>query len=189
MNELIPMREGTELETRGCDALKNRAWENALSPGRQASRGTPVKVWANRNVSGETSPGNPTEPAKNSKLSRCAAIYGRRDRLIRENIIGHRRHATRRIAELRFARMRRILNPRRAFALFHEPSREHGGGVFIQPRIEQLANLLAEIGGVTQPREFVALERISRSRQKELPWRLRLLGGHRCLPRRSWQLP
>jgi hypothetical protein len=117
---------------------------------------------ANWSVSGETSPGNPTEPRKNSKTSRCAAIYGRRDRSIRENIIGHRMRAARRITGLRFARLWRALNPKRAFALLHQPSREHSGGVFVQPGIEQLANFLAEICGVVEPRELVALEGVLR---------------------------
>jgi hypothetical protein len=185
MHERNWTRQGRPLRAQGCDALRSCARESTLHVVPRASRDTPVKDRANRNVSVETSPGNPIEPAKTSTLSRRAASYRRRDRWIRENIIGHGMPAARRIAGLRFARRRRVLNSQRVLALLHEPSREHGGGVFFQPGIEQLANFFSEVGSVTEPRKFVALERIFRSRQKELPWRLRLLDGHEHLQRGS----
>jgi hypothetical protein len=186
------MREGDCKKHEGlaraqiCDWLGSRARESALHVLPRAPRDTPVNDRANRSVSGKSCPGNPTEPGENGTLSRRAASYGRRNRSIRENIIGHRMRAASRIAGLCFACLRHVLNPQRAFALLHQPSREHGGGVFVQPGIEQLANLLAEIRSVTQPRQFVALERIFRSRQKKLPWRLRFLAGHRCPLRGSY---
>jgi hypothetical protein len=82
---------------------------------------------------------------------------------------------------LRFAGLRGDPNARRACALLHEQSREHGGGVLVEPAIEQLANFLAEIGGVTEPRQFVALQRGKRSRQEELPRRFGLMDGHKSL--------
>jgi hypothetical protein len=188
MHEGVYKKHEAVPQAQGCGALRSCARESTLHVVPRASRGTPVSDRMNGSLSGETSPGNPAEPAKSSKLSRCAAIYGRRDRSIRENIIGHRMRAARRIAGLRFARLRRVLNPQRAFALLHQPSREQSGGVFVQPGIEQLANFLAEIGGVAEPRKFVALKRIPRSRQKKLPWRLRFLDGHRCLLRGSYFL-
>jgi hypothetical protein len=186
------MREGDCKKQEGlprvqiCDWPGRRARESALHVLPRAPQGTPVNDRANRSVSGKSCPGNPAEPTKNSTLSRRAASYGPRDRSIRENIIGHRMRAVRGIAGLRFARLGHVLNPQRAFALLHQPSREHGGGVFVQPGIEQLANFLAEICGVAKPRKFVALERIPRSRQKKLPWRLRFLAGHRRLLRGSY---
>lgn len=189
MHERNWTRQGRSLRAQGCDALRSCARGSTLHVVPRPPWDTPVKDRANRSVSVETSLENPIEPAKNCTLSRCAASYGRRDRLIRENIIGHRMRAARRIAVFRFARRRRVLNSQRVLALLHEPSREHGGGVFFQPGIKQLANFFAEICGVAEPREFVALERIPRSRQKELPWRLRLLDGHRRLPRGSWAPP
>jgi hypothetical protein len=47
-------------------------------------------------------------------------------------------------------RSRSFRNKNGAFALFHEPAREHGGSVFLQPLIEEGADLLAEIGGVAK---------------------------------------
>jgi hypothetical protein len=58
-----------------------------------------------------------------------------------------------------------------AFALLDEPAGEHGAGVLFYPLIEQGVNLLAEIGGMAKAREFVALKRIARGREKKLPRR------------------
>ena len=44
------------------------------------------------------------------------------------------------------------------FPLLHEPARQHGGGVFLHPKVEKRADLLAEIGGMAEPGEFVALQ-------------------------------
>lgn len=44
-------------------------------------------------------------------------------------------------------------------ALLHQPAREHREGIFIEPLVEQGSNFLAKVGGVTEPREFVGLER------------------------------
>ncbi|HYY72160.1 MAG TPA: hypothetical protein VE778_01070 [Candidatus Bathyarchaeia archaeon] len=72
----------------------------------------------------------------------------------------------------------------RPVALFDQPAREHGAGVFFHPLVEQGANLLAEIGGMGKAREFVTLERIARRREKKFPRRLGLGTGHFSLLRR-----
>ncbi len=181
MHELIARPEGTELETQECDALKSRARESALHRGRRVLPGTPVRERPSRNVSGETSLEKRIEPPKNDRRSRRAASNTRRDRLIRENIMGHSTRVVRRMDGLRSAGLRDVLNARRAFALLHEPPREHGGGILVEPAIEQLANLLAEIGGVAEPRQLVTLQRGKRSRQEELPRRFGLMDGHKSL--------
>jgi hypothetical protein len=162
MHERDWTRQGRPLRAQGCDALRSCARESTLHLVPRASGDTPVKDRANRNVSVETSPGNPIEPAKTSTLSRRAASNRRHDRVFRENIIGHGLPAAWRITGLRFARLRRVLNTQRVLALFHQPSREHGSGGFFQPGIEQLGNLLAQICGVIEPRELKALEGVLR---------------------------
>lgn len=47
----------------------------------------------------------------------------------------------------------------RALQLFHQPARQHGGGILLHPKIEKRGDLLAEIGGMAETREFIALER------------------------------
>jgi hypothetical protein len=70
-----------------------------------------------------------------------------------------------------------------ALALVHQPAGEHGGGVFFEPLVEQGRNLLAEIGGVSEPCEFVALEAVARSREQELPRGLSRVASQGYLPK------
>jgi hypothetical protein len=180
MRERIPRLEGTRLETRGCDAPKSGARQSALHCGRRVLPGTPVEHWASRNRRGITNIEKRIEPPKNDPLSQRAASDTRRDRLIREKIIGHSTRVVRRMNGLRFAGLRGVPSAR-ALALLHEPSREHGGGVLVEPAIQQLANLFAKIGGVSEPRQLVALQRGKRGRQEELPRRFGLMDGHKSL--------
>ena len=112
--------------------------------------------------------------------SRASAKIGRRARLIREKIIGHdlrgfapgisRRTAVA-ICRHGYGRLA-LFAGRGAFALLHQPTRQHGRGVLFEPGIEQLGDLLAGIGGMAQTRKFVTLQGITGCRQKELPGRL-----------------
>ena len=114
------------------------------------------------------------------RRSGAGAKIGRRARLIHEKVIGHdlavfapgigRRTAV----AVRCGRYDRLalLAGRGAFALLHQPTRQHGRGVLFEPGIEQLRDLLAEIGSMAQTRKFVTLQRITGRRQKKLPGRL-----------------
>jgi hypothetical protein len=80
---------------------------------------------------------------------------------------------------------RRIIGSRNgAFALFDEPAGEHGCGVFLEPLIEEGADLLAEIGGVAEAREFVGLQSVARSGEKKFPGSLGTELRHEDLQRR-----
>ena len=112
--------------------------------------------------------------------SGAGAKIGRRARLIHEKVIGHdlavfapgigRRTAVA-VQCGRYGRLA-LLAGRGAFALLHQPTRQHGRGVLFEPGIEQLRDLLAEIGSMAQTRKFVTLQRITGRRQKKLPGRL-----------------
>ena len=112
--------------------------------------------------------------------SGAGAKIGRRARLIREKIIGHDLRGfapgigRRTAVAVRCGRYGRLalLAGRGAFALLHQPTRQHGRGVLFEPGIEQLRDLLAEIGSMAQTRKFVTLQRITGRRQKKLPGRL-----------------
>ncbi len=106
--------------------------------------------------------------------SRWASIRGRRDRPIRKKVIGHGMSVFRE----RFTRNRVFLHLLRAFPLVDQPSREHCRGIFFHPKVEKGDNLLAEIGGMAKTREFKALQRSSRSREKKLPRRLCVVVGY-----------
>jgi len=54
--------------------------------------------------------------------------------------------------------MGRLARAGGAFALLHQPTRQHGRGVLFEPGIEQLRDLLAEIGSMAQTRKFVTLQ-------------------------------
>jgi hypothetical protein len=107
-----------------------------------------------------------------------ASVCGRRGRPIRKKIIGHGMPASRE----RFRRGNVLLPLLRAFPLLHQPAGQHGCGILRHPKVEKRANLLAEIGGMDETREFIALQRISRSREKKFPRRLGLVMVQRSLP-------
>ena len=90
---------------------------------------------------------------KMAVTSRWAAICGRGTRPIRKKIIGHSMPASRR----RFARGSG-LHLRRALALLHQPARQHGGGILLQPKVEKRGDLFPEIGSMAEAREFIALQ-------------------------------
>jgi hypothetical protein len=107
-----------------------------------------------------------------------ASVCGRRGRAIRKKIIGHGMSASRK----RFSRGNALLPVLRAFPLLHQPAGQHGCGILFHPKVEKRANLLAEIGSMAETREFIALQRISRSREKKFPRRLGLVVVQRGLP-------
>jgi hypothetical protein len=97
---------------------------------------------------------------KTEKPSGSSAGNGRREHSISEEIIGHR------LSVGRCAGGGPIVGTgagavRGALAIFHQPAREHRAGVFVEPLIEQGANLLAGVGGVAKSGEFIGLQRIA----------------------------
>ncbi len=110
------------------------------------------------------------------KISGRGAVYGPRGGSIRKKIIGHGMRSV--LAGLGGGKY--LGRPCGALALLHQPSRQHGGGVFLHPLIDQSANFLTEIGGVGQTRQFKALQGVPGSGEKELPRRLRRAGRRRA---------
>lgn len=117
------------------------------------------------------------ERRKMAFTSSGAAVCGRRDRPTRKKIIGHGMSVSRKSFHGRNV-LRCLV---RAFPLLQQPAREHGRGVLLHPKIQKGANFLAEIGGMAETREFVALQRVARSREQKLPRRLGLVMVHRSL--------
>jgi len=98
-----------------------------------------------------------------------AANYMRRRGSLRKNIIGHGMP----VRWKQFLALGGCGVAWRPLALLDQPTSEHGAGIFFQPLIKQCANFLAEVGGVSKTRKLIALERVTRSREKEFPRRLR----------------
>ncbi len=131
----------------GALAVSSRKFRNELSgtPGRHRGTGLcSYKFGKANNFRGQ----------KKAEVSGHSAGSRRRERLLREEIIGHRM-----CASLGAGRGRLIESGRgRALALFHQPAREHRAGVFFQPLIQQRADFFAQVGGVAKTGEFVRLQ-------------------------------
>jgi hypothetical protein len=142
--------------------------EHPSTPGRD-------RVTGPLNDSERETSNSPTK--KVAEVSKNSVGSRRVEGLIREEIIGRGMRPG-----LGAGRGRVVCAGRgRTLALFHQPTREHRAGVFVDPLIEQRSNFLTKVGGMTEPREFVGLERCSGSGQKEFPRRLCLVTGHRTL--------
>ena len=68
-----------------------------------------------------------------------------------------------------------------AISLLEEPASHLGGGLFLEPLVEQSGDLLAQIGGVGKTGEFVGLQRIAGRGEKKFPGRLGAKLGHNIL--------
>jgi hypothetical protein len=158
-------------------------WWEAAAAGRPARdkfvfarppQSTPVGSKAKLGIRGTFNSKTPKILQKANKTSGWAAIFGLRSGSIRKKIIGHR---MRPIAP-RWGARKHVRRPRGAFPLLEKPAGKHGGGVFLQPLVNQCGNFLAEIRGVSQTRKLKTLEGVARSREKELPRRLSRAAGH-----------
>jgi hypothetical protein len=146
----------------------------ACRPG-TATTDTPARAVASQNQGGKISNKPCFGPRKAAMTSGCAASYRRLNRGIREKIIGHGWSAIR----FGLAGSRRV-DLRRTGTLLHQPARQHGGGIFLEPLVEQGVDLLSKVGGVAQPRQFITLQTIARSGKQKFPGRLRLVARHGC---------
>ncbi len=184
MNDASAKRSGEVLEAHECVALARCECEGTVHLLRRRLLRTLVSPWLGRSENGITWLEKNIDTRKSRAASSRTARMGLRSRLIREEIIGYRMRARRGVRAVqpvgrpRFRAGLRLRDVERALMLLHEPAREHSGGIFLQPRVQQLADLLAKIGGMTEPRKFVALERIARCREQKLPGRLRPVHGH-----------
>jgi hypothetical protein len=150
---------------RRCGALGEGAMGATLEPLRSLRPGTPLGLLASAALGGKAGGELSNTSRKIAFTSSVAAVCRRGDRPIRKNIIG------RSVSGLRqqIADAGRFLCSRRVLTLLNQVAREHSCRVLLHPLIEKRGNLLAEIGRVIETREFIALERIARSREQELP--------------------
>ncbi len=58
------------------------------------------------------------------------------------------------------------------FALVDQPPGNGGRRILFKPLIHQCADLFAEVGGMAEARQFIALQAVARGSQQELPGRL-----------------
>jgi hypothetical protein len=145
---------------------------------RAARRGTRVPPLRSLKVSGGSCGEFSEWPRKAGMTSENAVAAMRFDRRFRKEIIGHRMAVWRPGID-RGLPLHRV---KRLFALFHQPARNHGRGVFLEPLIQQRSNLFAEIGGMAESSELVRLKRVSRSGQEKFPRGLGVVSGHGPFP-------
>jgi hypothetical protein len=157
-----------------CNALKGSAAAGELQPLQRMRRGTPLNLGVGSALSGNVSGELWLLHRKIAITSGWPAVSMRRDRPLRKKIIGHARSALRQ----RFASWLGFRCRLRALPLIHQQTSEHGLRILLHPFVEKRSDLLAEIGGMAEPREFKALQRVARSGEQELPRRLRLISGH-----------
>lgn len=179
MGLMAAMLAGRRRQAKLDEAFRWNAWERAHKPLEHRALSMTPGPRERCLVSGIVSVKLGINEPKKLFTSSRTSICGRRDRPIRKKIIGH----TMSIFPERFACRGVLQHLLRTLPLLHQPARQHGGGILLHPKIEQRADLLAEIGGVAETREFVALERVSRSRQKKLPRGLGLVVVHWGLPK------
>ena len=181
----------TGLESRG---VEPQGWKAAAGPlmkgivGRmeRASASTPFRPCGARGSLDQFRKTERISPRRASERSTAAARNVWANDSIRQKIIGHRMAV--RGSGFGGGLVRRGLGFRSkngALALLDQPAGDHGVGVFVEPLIEKRRYLLAEVGGVAEPREFVALEGVAGSGEKELPGRLGAVRGHGILRERE----
>jgi hypothetical protein len=152
-------------QTRFCEAFSGNVGEREWKPARHTMLGTLPEPNGRHLVSARAGGKLEIERRKIVFTSSGASVCGRRDGPIRKKIIGHGMS----IFRERFSSesiFRRLL---RTLPLFHQPARQHGGGIFLDPKVEKRADLLAEIGGMAETREFIISAASCAKRREETP--------------------
>jgi hypothetical protein len=142
------------LRARYCTAFEGNAGASRWELPERTALATPPGPIDHRFVSGKAGGKLSMERGKIAFTSSGAPVCGRRDAPIRKKIIGHGMSVFR--ESLRGTNV--LLRLVRTFPLLHHPARQHGGRILLHPKIQKRANFLAEIGGMAETREFVALQ-------------------------------
>jgi len=177
MTEMAAMLVERGRGARSCEAFEENTEAGEKEQLERVTMGTPPGAWVGGIGSDATTGKLQVEGWKAIRALGRAAGCGRRNRPIRKNIIGHGMGVLGR----RLAGRGVFLYWRGTFALLHQPARKHGCGIFLHPLVQKRSDLLAEIGSMAEAREFITLQRIARSREKELPRGLRLVVSHKGL--------
>ena len=170
----------------GCEAAARPLGKRDVGRIERVAGGTPFRPCGARRLLDKIGKSEWLSPRRGGERSNATARNVWVNDMIRQKIIGHRMA----VCGRRFGGglVRSGLGFRgenRALALLDQPARDHGIGVFIEPLVEQGRDLLAEIGRVAEAGEFVALQRVAGSGEKELPGRLGAIGVHGAL-RWNW---
>ncbi len=113
-------------QTRFCEAFSGNVGEREWKPARNTMPGTLPEPNGRHLVSARAGGKLEIERRKIAFNSSSASVCGRRDRPIRKKIIGHGMS----IFRARFSSESIFRGLLRTLPLFHQPARQHGGGVF-----------------------------------------------------------
>src|SRR5439155_26420436 len=72
--------------------------------------------------------------------------------------------------------------------LLHQAARQHGRRILFEVLVQQGADLLSQVCGVREPRQFVALQRVFGSREQEFPGWLGRVQGQGGPPVDNWRV-
>ena len=133
----------------------------------------PVTLWQGANIARFA----PQLGAGVAKLLGSAVVMAPSCGKIAQKIIGRGRRSR----WLLLRRFRSFYRRSFALAILHQPSRQHGGRILLDPLIDQRGDLLAQIRSVAEPRQFVTLQAVTRSGQQKLPRRRNSAAGHETL--------
>ena len=166
----------------GCEAASKSLVERDVERIERVAGSTPFRPCGARGTLDKIRKTKWFSPRRASERSVAAARNVWASETIRQKIIGHRMA----VGGKRFGGglLRRGLGVRGlncALALLDEPAGDHGVGVFVEPLVEEGRDFLAQVGGVGEAREFVAVKRVAGSGEKKLPRRLGAVVGHVAL--------
>jgi len=166
----------------GCEAAAGPLGKRVVGHIERAAGSTPFRPCGTRGSLDTFKKTSRFSPRRAGERSVSAARNVWANDSIRQKIIGHR------MAVGRYQPGRGLIGrslgvgcAHITFAQLEEHASDHGVGIFVDPLVEEGIDFLAEIRGVTEAGEFVALERVARSSEKELPGWLGAISGHKCL--------
>jgi hypothetical protein len=148
------MKSGTVVWTQWWAALARKRFARVVGAFARAPRSTPLGCRANQSVGGIFSTRESNTLQKPCKTSGWAAVYSLQGGSIRKKIIGH---GMRSIVP-GFSVTKPVRRPRPAISLLQKQARQHGSGVLLHPLVQQSGDLLAEIGGMREPRQPKTLQ-------------------------------
>ena len=170
-------RRGASLEAQRFPLLRLRQSATARERCKSFLCDTPPRQRRNDNRLGKTGSQRPPEHRQERLRSAAAASLSWSDVEIRQNIIGHSVP----VSPGPFRRGVLCLDRRGKIRMLDQPARQQGRGVFFDPTLQQLANFLAQIGGVRQAGKLIALQGVTRSRQEKVPRGLSAVAGQGVL--------
>ena len=138
---------------RVCGDGERCAGARALAARRPRTWNTPPSQRASNTASGKFSGELCESPRKIDITSRRAAVCGRKSATIRKKVIGHSVSAF----QWSIAGGNGLRHLRGALTLLHQPARQHGRSILLEPLVEKRGDLLAEIGGMPEARELIVL--------------------------------